>query len=617
MAEDYDNLTLFATVKTLHTQGNDLLSAVCSLVLQCSEDGATVESLQLSFKNSYLTDIPIESVKTVLKRLKADKYVDYGSRLSAIRLTDLGKSEKNKLNDSIRSLRRDFEALVSDMRRFYENRNYSKPKNFEQELLLFIDQNIGYTSNIMRGKGVSLKSATHVAEYFAYLEKGDPGKFRLLQNIFFGRVYINIIKTRDTYSKNITLGTTTVYLDTNLLLSILGFHDDLSTKQAKELLDILRGTQKIDVCVFDETIIEARQLLQSAGKQMAKYNNQIPVDSIYYKLKVLGHTKESVTILMEGLEERVAQEGIKVVSIPIIDEDSADYKAFAADIVSAATKIDRQKADRTLRHDARVINAIKILRKDMNSKLFEKSQQLFITPDIAVNSVTHSLAKEEFRYPLSISVTEIVSTLWMRNLGDDKIATNIVRQSIMAYVRERAISYDLWEKFMVAVEDAAQKKRLSKDDIAILMSDDDTSRILAEKQYDGPAQLVSDKHIKSIRDARERDMAAKAAADRTLSSISSHVTRFSEIVATIVIVLIGVVISLILTMLAYAGINSFGLDNLSNGWTLAVVLFVIFVAVIFGVQLKMSHLIKLRNRTKERIRESVEKISKKILGFGE
>lgn len=616
MAEEYDNLTLFATIRTLHAQGNDLLSAICSLVLQSIEDGASIDSVQATFGANYLTDIPLDSARTVLKRLKSYGFVEYGSNFSNIKLTDTGRQEKSKLQKSVRDLRRDFTALVDDMRIFYINKKYSEPKNYEQELLLFIDQNIGYTSSIMRGsKHGTLKSANHVAEYFAHLEQSSPEKFKLLQNIFFGRVYINIIRTRDTYAKNIILDATKVYLDTNLLLSILGFHDDSSTKQAKELLDILRKTQKIDVLVFDETIIEARQLLQSAGKEMSRYSSRIPVDSIYYKLKVLGHTKESITILMENLENSINQEGIGIVTIPIIDEDSIDYKTLAADISSASTSLDRPKAGNALRHDARILSAIKILRKDMNSKLFEKSQQLFVTPDIAVNAVTHDLAKHEFKYPLSISVTEVVSTLWIRNLGDEKIATNIVRQSIMAYVRERAISHELWEKFMTAIEEAALQKRLSKDDIAILMSDEETSRILAEKQYDAPAQLVSDKHIKAIRDTREKDLKEKQLADGIIDRVSIRINSISSTVATICVVLLGIIISVLLAYVFYASVSIVGLDNFANGWGLFTILLMLSIAIVFGVQLKLSQLIGLRSSLIDRIQKIVAKAIRRMIGF--
>lgn len=618
MAEEYDNLTLFATIKTLHAQGNDLLSAICSLVLKCIESDASILSIQKTFKEDYLTDIPEDSARTVLKRLKSDNLVDYGANFSNIRLTDSGKAQKNIIQNSIKDLRRDFSALVNDMKTYYVSKKYSEPKNFEQELLLFIDQNIGYTSSIMRGGTESTpKNPTHVAEYFASLESSSPEKFKLLQNIFFGRVYINIIKTRDTYAKNINLQTIRVYLDTNLLLSILGLHDDSSMRQVQELLKILKETQKIEVFVFDETVTEARKLLETAGREMSKYNNSIPVDSVYYKLKILGHTKESITILMENLEESIAQEEIEIVKMPIIDEESGEYKALASEISSVATKLDRPKAQNALRHDARVLIAVDTLRQEMSSKLFEKSKQLFITPDITVNNVTHSIAKKEFRYPLSISVTEIVSTLWMRNLGDEKIATNIVRQSIMAYVRERAISNDLWSKFCSAIEEATLQKRLSKDDIAILLSDEDTSRILAEKQFDAPAQLVSDKHIKQLRDTREKDLKEMRTATDTVNNVTKRIRAFSVVIATVCIIVIGIIVSVVLALLTYYAISAFGLDNLANGWALFVILFVFIMALIFGIQLKLSHVVTIRNMLKNSIQAFVYGVLKRILDINE
>lgn len=613
---DYDSITLFAAVKTLHSEGHDLLSAISSLVLQCIESNDSFDDVRQRFRREYVTEIPEGSLRTILKRLKQKCFVEYGAKFSDIRLKiPEGVQRKAELRNSISGLRRDFYSLINDMKKYYTVNKYDLPTDLEKELLLFIDQNIGYTSSLLRGHNRSTTSNhAHIASYIANIEKNDSDKFKLLQNIFFGRVYINIIKTRDTYAKNVSLGMTKVYLDTNILLSLLGFHDASYEQQANELLTILIQAQKIEILVFDETVTEARRLLKAADKEFGKYTNNIPVDSLYYRLKRNGHTKESVTILIEQLETRIDSLGIKIVSLPVLNEDSNDYKKISSEISSEAARLGRPKPGATLRHDARVLLAVKLLRNNMHSRLFEKSQHLFITPDTVINAVTHSRSKESLVYPLSISVTEIVSTLWMRNIGDDAIATAMIRQSIMAYVRERAISQDLWNKFIIAAEDAVDKKRLTRDDIAVIMSDEETKRILAEKQYDAPKQLVSDNYIKSLRKIRESESRERELAINKVQNVEDYITKRSKKLAACVVKTIAGLLFVIVMSVIGILIKIFGVSDFVNWLTLFGIMIVLFFALVFGVQDKVQWIINVRSNFIMKIESAISKnMHKKIL----
>ena len=613
---DYDSITLFAAIKILHSEGHDLLSAISSLVIQCIEDNNSFEGIQQKFRKEYFTDIPEGSLRTILKRLKQKHFVEYGAKFSNVQLKiPEGVQRKAELGNSVSGLRRDFYSLIHDMRRYYAVNNYDLPADLEKELVLFIDQNIGYTSSLLRGCDQSVTSNyAHIASYIANIEKNDSDKFKLLQNIFFGRVYINIIKTRDTYAKNVSLGMTKVYLDTNILLSLLGFHDASYKQQADELLSILRQAQKIEILVFDETVTEARRLLKAADQEFGKYTNNIPVDSLYYRLKRNGHTKESVTILMEQLETRIDSLGIKIVSLPVLNEGSNDYKKISSEISSEAVRLGRPKPCVTLRHDARVLLAVKLLRNNMHSRLFEKSQHLFITPDTVINVVTHSRSKESLVYPLSISVTEIVSTLWIRNIGSDAIATAMIRQSIMAYVRERAISQDLWNKFIIAAEEAVNNKQLTRDDIAVIMSDEETKRILAEKQYDAPQQLVSDNYIKSLRKVRESESRERELAINKVQNVEDYINKKSKKLANCVVKTIAGLLIVIGTLIVGMLIKTFGISDFVNLLTIFSIIIVLFFALFLGVQDKVQWIINVRSNFMMKIESTISKnMHKKIL----
>jgi hypothetical protein len=612
---DYDSITLFAAVKTLHSEGHDLLSAISSLVLQCIESNDSFDDVRQRFRREYVTEIPEDMLRTILKRLKHKNLVEYESKFSNIRLKiPEGVQRRSDLQDSTSSLQREFSSLIEGMKVYYASRKYPLPGNFEKELIAFIDQNIGDTSSLMSGSGVVGCNQKRVAGYIACIEKSDPAKFKLLQNVFFGRVYIDIIKTRSDYSKNVTLKPVKIYLDTNIILSVLGFDDKADKQRADELLQILRQTPKIELLVFDETVSEARQRIHYASNEMQTYSSNIAVDSLAFRLKRAGYTKESLVPMIENLETSITDQGIKIVPLPTINEESKVYKEVSESINSESVKLDRQKAPKTLRHDTLILCAIKALRENMTSNLFEKSQQIFVTPDIAINAVSRNQAKKIHTYPLSISVIEIVSTLWMRHIGNEDIANSLIRQSIMAYVRERAISQSLWNKFIAAIEEAKNNNRLTRDDIAMIISDDETRRILAEKQDDAPEQLVSDSYIKSLRKIRESESRERELAINKVQNVEGYINKRSKKLASCVVKTIAGLLFVIVISVIGILIKIFGVNDFVNWLTLVGIVVVLFFALVFGVQDKVQWIINVRSNFMMKIESAISKnMHKKIL----
>ena len=106
---DYDSITLFAAVKTLHSEGHDLLSAISSLVLQCIESNDSFDDVRQRFRREYVTEIPEDMLRTILKRLKHKNLVEYESKFSNIRLKiPEGVQRRSDLQDSTSSLQREF-----------------------------------------------------------------------------------------------------------------------------------------------------------------------------------------------------------------------------------------------------------------------------------------------------------------------------------------------------------------------------------------------------------------------------------------------------------------------------------------------------------------------------
>lgn len=601
--EELEGITLFAAVKTFYENGNDILSAVCSLALVTIVDGESVLNAKMHFEEKYTVSMPTSMMHTILRRLRKNGLISYGAALSNIILTEHGRIESERLNSSVNNLRRDFTALVAELNSFFDSRNYEKPSKPDKALLDFIDQNLGFASQAMTSTAnkKEIKDTTHIAEYIVHIEKNEPSLFVLLQNIFFGRLYLSIIKTRTDFSSNVKMEPTKVYLDTSIVLNLLGLDGSEELERSKELLGILLAAKNIQVGVFSESLDEATRLLQTYMSEFQDFTPNIKVGSIFYELKRQGYDRYRIGLLIESLEEKVQALGITIEHLPSITDDKA-YASLSSDLSTWAELLENPKNQNALEHDAKILHFLKTVRKNTHSKLFEKCQAIFISPDRAIHELCQEMSIKNNSFPLAIFPLDAVAILWMRDIGNAEIATNVMRQSVMAFVREKAISLNLWDTFLVALKEAASHSKLSKEDVAMILASDDVSRLLAEQQYDAPEQIIDEGFIQKLRDQRSSLKKASIVNGRAIKGVKGKISAFSERFAKVSAVTILCLACLGLSWVVYEVASRTGIDRLASIIAIAAVAIPILASTITGKEIKVARVvIKIRTWLHSRI----------------
>lgn len=587
-SNSYEGITLFAAVKTFYESGNDILSAVCSLCLVTVSDGENLEDIKTHFHDRYKVEMPSAVLGTILKRLKRNQLLDYGPHFSGVQLSGKGKQEAASLSLSIDGLNRDFAALVGDMNAFFEKRSYPKLQAPEKELISFIDENLGYTSLALTSRQGGQEVGSHIAEYILHVENANPSMFVLMQNIFFGRLYLSMIKTRADYSANVNMEPTEVFLDTSLVMSLLGLHEKVDCDNAKELLAILANASNVSVCIFSETLNEARRLINAYKPGVIDFTHNIPVRSIHYQLRLQGYDRHRISLLLETLEDRVDKLGIKIKDLPFADENDDNYEEIRSELSTWAELMDHPKSIKTLDHDAKALYVVSRIRGRAQTKLFEKCKALFVSPDRAIHEMTSERSRKSNKLPLSMMPLDIVSLLWMRDISNSQIATNVLRQSVMAYVREKAISKNLWGTFVAALKEAQDQEQLSRDDIAMILASDDVARLLAEKQYDAPQQILNPDYVQELRDKNDH-LAEKAKRGGHLEErLKARLRKVAHILATVSTHLLFVGTVLILALLLYILVTSLGVDRVASIVGIAIFVIPVMFAALTGREFKVN-----------------------------
>lgn len=586
-----DGVALFAAVKTFHSEGKDMLSAVSQLMLASINSGESLDAIRQNFENDYqIKDVPTDAARTILKRLKKDGLVQYGDD-KKIFLTDEGAGVQASLKQAISSLNRDLNDLIDNMLSYFDARKYARPNDPSRSLLNFIDENMALTTSTLSRKGSNqARVDSKIAEYILHIEKSDSQRFSLLQNMFFGRLYLSVMRVRSDFAKNTRLESLDVYLDTSVLLSCLGLHDTAATEQATELLKIVQGHQKMRVVVADETVNEARRLLGSAAQQGMRYVASVPVHSIYYQLNQKGYDQNRINLLLETLDERIGKLGVDIVTIAV-DKNGKNYKAISGEIDTWASLLGHPKRPSTLDHDASLLNYIFDIRHGVHSKVFEKNRAIFVSPDSAIIQYSKEKADHDMRFPLAITPIELTSLLWIRDIGSDSIASSVMRQSIMAYVRERAIGHALWEKFVGELESALKLDAISEEDIGIILSSSDTFELLATDAKNASKTIINQDYISGLQAKRQETIVELDHQEARVAAALSRIDIISKFLALIVSVIIWIVVTVVCSCVFYLALSLTSLENVLNIGAVAIFACVFGGILIFGRELRFFDLL--------------------------
>ncbi len=521
------NIALYAAIKTFHSNGHDIWSTVAALALMVMPDKGTEQKIKADFSAQYQIEIPTDALRTILSRLKRDGSIELvGDELV---LNEKGKNARSALEKSVQEIRREYQQLSVDFQRYLTKKKIKVGDDVSKVLLDFIDDNIGFASDVVtsaRRDGNTIAISTSiVAGYIISIESQNPALFEILQSVFFGRLYMTLIKTRAEIDSNAKFDKLTIYLDTNVVLDLLDLHDEERHQSAKEMLGVFKEFSKgIRVAIYDETYDETINLLKSYASSRNNFTKNIGVDHPLYALKRRNIDREDLLLIAEKLEEKLGKLGIAIDEIGVLNDES--YKQTRSDIQKVVDDLEAQKSPNALNHDAKVIESIKSQRKTLKIKteLLEKARLVFITSDQSVYQYSKQYSSRSNGFPFAMRPVEIISLLWIKAIGTSgKFSGSLLRHAVMGYAKERLISDKLWESFMSRLSEARSKGEITKDDISVILAADETEKLLKSNKANVIDEIVNQDYVERLRDERIKMAAKTDEQSRTIKGLKGSV----------------------------------------------------------------------------------------------
>lgn len=495
----------YSLIKALYDEGKDYIDAFWPLVLAAfpSSGGSVgLQALQEAVQKRFSLPIPINSLSVILTRAKRNGLVDQERR--AYSLTPKGRELRGQVEEE-RDVQRRINELLDEARDFIRERRGVTLKRDELQDAIheLITANISLFADFVNpGESTSERPAftevqAGLLDYFSFIEEARPATFATFRDLMFGSILAATVYGPSLGEIGKRFERTIVFLDTNLLFFILGFHFEEFNRPARELFDLMKAAGPFEFRVFDFTIEEMVSVLRFYAIRQHDFVPHVMVDSILSSLKSKGWTTGDVQEFIASIEERLAELGIRV------HPTDANLNSYTADpwARQCLSKYKPEQPRRGQNHDTAAIDFIRKLRGGKQARLIEDARVIFVTADLRLAKCNLEAMGHVDGGTISEVIPDRLMTtlLWLKN--PERSADVPLRSIISMHSRDFLISQQTWSAFFGTLTEMIEKGRVGAEEASILIYDARLQDLLrtTESREIGEAWIT-----RALEDARDR-----------------------------------------------------------------------------------------------------------------
>jgi hypothetical protein len=505
----------YALIKSCHEHEKDYVDAFCPLVLKVLQQSGecTDSSIQKGLINDFDLKIPLHTLRTVLQRLVRKKYA-LKKKEERYELTTLGLEHLGTFTDE-GTVKRRLTELLDDLMQFLNN-ELNESLNIDQtqkKLLTFVHKNIEPVLYFFVPHGTSREFQNDITKrfeskidrederclikYIQIAKERKPLQYSVLQELILGSL-ISLVFSFDIPSliKDKEFAHCQIFLDTNILFSLVGVHFKEFSEPAKELLNLLKK-YCFKVKVFDFTVDEATRVLNKCRKERREYPQDMKVNSICANLKKQKWTKQDIEIFVANIETKISELDVE------IEPTDIDVQNYTPHEDNARDAMEKYKPSQPLvsqNHDIAAIEKIEEIRKH-HIRRIEDSNALFLTSDGKLSEYNFI----ERGHRENGTICEVVldrfltSVLWLKH---PEVELSLETLIATCY-RDVFINVRIWEKFYDSVQELKQKKVISEKDISSLLWQESIEDVLCNLDEQDADKITQEFVLAKTKEAKE------------------------------------------------------------------------------------------------------------------
>lgn len=466
----------YALMKSFYDMGKDYIDCFSPFVLKVLSDGtikkiADIQSLVVKTNG---IAIPQYTLKTILKRCRKRNYVDsVGHR--QYNITEKGSNFLDSL-DTQDVIQRKLNALSNDLSSFLTSRTGQMVDHSEAFSLLrkFIETNLLLALEYLNPKierpletSASLNKSLEkqLANYIEHLRLNSPEHYNTIREIILGCTLSLALFCPDFSSIKEKFKRTTLYLDSNFIFSVLGFHHEEFAAPAKELFDMVKN-YGFTIKVFHTTVDEICRVINRFSVCENFYTSSVRVNSIYSKLKSKGWTRTDPRNFVLSIEEILDELQIQIETLKDVDINT--YRPPKEELIQILERYKPGQWQEGQNHDLIAIEQI-IKRRRHSVRNIQHAKVFFLTSDLKLAKFNF----EQFGHKTSRTVSEVIpdfllaNLLWLQN--PERSLEMPLKLLISAHSQYLFVQRKIWERFIDVLRELKDDKCISDDKLAALL----------------------------------------------------------------------------------------------------------------------------------------------------
>lgn len=376
-----------------------------------------VNNLQIGINKLFGITPPLGAISTFLARAKTRNLLkkENGVFIPDVQIINEWKNgfdqKKEQVELSLSFVKEDFQ-------------NYAKSK-FEVDLSLdecdqllskFIEDNLSDIATIHRFEKAKIankvKNTNHViSSYIGEIYKQRGAILEHFSRCTKGMILANYLCLADKISPKKSYNNLTVYLDTPIIVGLLGFSGKTKLQHLNEFLELLKANN-INIVIFDKTFNEVEGLLNAwkldfKNKKFERFNTKT-----LELLRMEGYDEIRLETEIKLLKNKIESFGITIeYGFNLNKKFTCDESKFESFLSSCFPK------HKNLSHDVICLSRVYNQREGKLIHKMSEKMTLFVTGNKLLREKTTEFFAEELPsgvMPLAVSETWLVSLFWLK-----------------------------------------------------------------------------------------------------------------------------------------------------------------------------------------------------------
>lgn len=499
------SLYTYAMAKSLYDkQEKDILDILVPFIViivnkEKAEEGIDKSKIQESLVENYNLKIPLYVLKSIITRAKRKKYLKQSNK--KLFLAENACQIINNLKKE-RKINRENQEFILGLKEYLKKNDINlteeeitdKLKEVINTNLKTLTAYLGDFPDLTENNNIKEKEARYFLKYFEIVEKKKPAQFEVLKNIIMGSVICALVKKDHNQLKS-KLKPAKLFLDTNVIFNILGYHAEELVLPCRELMKVLRENN-FEFYIFDFTLQEVRTVLARYSSEYHKISRDYRNNSLYSKLKTIGKTPIDIKEVILNLEQILLEKDIEV--YPTEKELSNEIDS---ELNYSSISQYKDASNFTQNHDLYAIEYIKKIRSKRVTKL-ENAKAIFLTSDLRL--VKFNFCEGGHRGDSTLN--EVISTftlsnvLWFKNPGVNNQLP--LKSAISIHANSLFLDDRFWNNFYHKLDQMKKDQQITKEDLGYLAYNNSLEEILMGLNENNQ-EITDDLIIKIIEESKE------------------------------------------------------------------------------------------------------------------